>query len=158
MAVDMKTVSLNEWNELQTELRTLRADKLSYDSIADGLSTELQSLRQQLDDKETHCQSYSDSNAAIRSNLSTLNTKYEKVMIEKSEALSTITELKATLCNLQNDNKNYKKQNHRLQVQNDEFTEEVHYAHSLHPCTKLFAYSTAQRQQQQIVFIPAALQ
>lgn len=125
MASKFKKIPIAEWNELQKELESLRGDKLSYDSITDALNTELESLRDQLHARETNCKSYSESNAEMRNTFADLNAKYEKLMAEKSELLATITEQKAKCCNLQNSNQSFKAQNHRLQTQNDQFTEEV---------------------------------
>ena len=139
MASKCKSVPIEEWNELQKELQSLRGDKLSYDSITDALNTELQSLRDQLDAKESNCKTYADSNAEMRGTFADVNSKYEKLMAEKSELLATITEQKAKCCNLQNSNQSFQKQNHRLQTQNDQFTEEVRYSLSIplpNPCTK----------------------
>ena len=130
MASKCKSVPIEEWNEYQKELQSLRGGKLSYDSITDALNTELQSLRDQLHAKESNCKTYADSNAEMRGTFADVNSKYEKLMAEKSELLATITEQKAKCCNLQNSNQSFQKQNHRLQTQNDQFTEEVR---SLYP-------------------------
>eukprot|EP01083_Nonionella_stella_P047784 127911_1 len=88
MASELKTLSLNDWNELQQELQTLRADKLTYDSIADGLTTELESLREQIQQKEINCETYSETNTQIRTSHVELIKKYESILTEKSNALS----------------------------------------------------------------------
>ena len=123
--VEMKSVNISEWNEMRQELQSLRAEKLSYDSIASSLTTELDSINKRLKEKELNCQKYSELITNLRKTNCSINEKYQNLLTEKDELLSNLNQLKNKLNNLENEKTNFNKQNYRVQDECDRLTEEV---------------------------------